>query len=895
MYRQRSAEKSLVPSYEWPLLWQYALALALIGATIWARWIFDEELGDRVPFMFFFTVLLPLLLMVRPGPFLLASGIGLVGGLLFIPPRLSFGVAGGQDWALVGLFALTLAAAAAAAWLSHRTRETRARDRQALADSVRHLRLVTNAVPALISYIDSGLRYRYNNDAYTRWFGTSSEELQGTHMCDALGEAAYLQIEPYIRAVLSGEWVEFETEIPYRHGGTRYVHAHYVPDIRSDGSVPGFYALITDISHRKNLERQLRQRGEQFETLLKSAPMGVYVIDADLRIQQVNAVAEAGYGGAVDALIGRDYGEIAHQMWPAEFADEMVRTVRAVLETGKPMHMPERGETRTDRQVMEFYERDFECIAMADGRRGVVCYVRDVSEQVRIRHAIARSEAKYRALFESMDEGFCILQVVFDEGGKPVDYRYLETNPAFEKQTGMPDATGKTIRELRPDTEPFWFEIYGSVALSGEAVRFVDHAESMGRWFDVDAFRIGAPEERRVAVLFNDITERKIAEEALRDADRRKDEFLATLAHELRNPLAAIRMSMSALSAHPDPVRHLPELTAIIDRQSSQLVRLIDDLLDVSRIARGALTLRRERADLARIVRQVVEDSHPLCRERGLKETVEIGDEPLYIDGDPARITQVVSNLLQNACEFTPAGGTIVASVCREQANAVVRIRDTGVGIASEHLGRIFEMFAQLDQPPDRRMGGLGIGLSLAKWIVEMHGGTIQALSNGVGRGSEFIVSLPAMDRGRSSDARPDEPARSSASASTKGRRILVADDNGDVLHAVALMLGMRGYDVTTASDGADALEKARANPPEIAVLDIGMPELDGYEVARRIRMEPWGKDIVLVALTGWGRERDRERAQDAGFDIHLTKPIAIDTLDQALAERLANVHASEN
>jgi PAS domain S-box-containing protein len=895
LYRQRAPGKNLVPSYEWPLLWQYALAFTLISATIWARWLFDEELGDRVPFLFFFSALLPLVLLVRPGPFFLAAAIGFLGAwLMFIPPRMSFAVAGGQEGALIGVFGLTLAAAGATAWLSHRTREARARDRQALADSARHLGLLTNALPALISYIDVDVRYRYNNDAYKRWFGKSSEELYGVHLREALGESAFTQIEPFIRAVLGGNPVEYETEVPYLHGGSRFVHGHYVPDVRPDGSIPGFYALITDITQRKRLEDEVRQRSAQFETLLKAAPMGVYVIDADFRVRQVNAAAEARFSGGADALIGRDYGEIARQMWPPKFADTMVSTVRSVLETGQPIHMPERGELRADRNMMEYYERDFDQIAMHDGRPGVVCYVRDVSEQVAIRHAIARSEAKYRALFESMDEGFCILQVLFDENGRACDYRYLETNPAFEKQTGLADAVGRTVRELVPDIEPFWFEIYGGVALSGEAVRFVDHAISMGRWFDVDAFRIGPPEERHVAVLFNDITERKKAEAALREADRKKDEFLATLAHELRNPLAAIRMSTSALSALPDPIRRLPELASIIDRQSSQLVRLIDDLLDVSRIARGTMTLRRERMDLVGIVRQVVDDSQALCRDVDLEQRIEADAEPLYIEADPARITQVINNLLQNACDFTPPGGTIVASVSRHQDEAVVRVRDTGAGIPAEHLDRIFEMFAQLDHPPHRRRDGLGIGLSLAKWIVEMHGGSIRASSMGVGQGSEFIISLPIADRDQAASPSAEGPAHQAMPQGAIGRRLLVADDNGDVLQALALMLRLRGYDVTMAIDGADALDKARANPPEVALLDIGMPGMDGYEVARRIRREPWGKDMVLVALTGWGRERDREQAQNAGFDVHLTKPVAIDVLDQVLAERIGVADETE-
>jgi PAS domain S-box-containing protein len=359
---------------------------------------------------------------------------------------------------------------------------------------------------------------------------------------------------------------------------------------------------------------------------------------------------------------------------------------------------------------------------------------------------LRQSEEHYRTLFNSIDEGFCIVEMVFDESDKAVDYLFLDTNPAFESQTGLVDVQGKHIRELAPEIEDHWLETYGKVALTGEPVRFESHAEHLHRWFDTYAFRYGDRENRQVAVLLKDITERKGIEEALQEADRRKDQFLALLAHELRNPLAPIRnavqiMRMSAVSGAPPANQLLP----MMERQLAHMARLLDDLLDVSLIANGMIELRKERIDVAQAVQAGIEASKPLIDSMGHNLSVSLPPEPVKLDADPVRLAQVVSNLLNNAAHYSTRGARIHLSVEREGAEVRLAVRDTGAGIRSQDLERIFGLFVQVGPPSARRQGGLGIGLSLVLTMVELHGGKVEARSGGPGQGSEFIVRLPVL------------------------------------------------------------------------------------------------------------------------------------------------------
>jgi len=512
----------------------------------------------------------------------------------------------------------------------------------------------------------------------------------------------------------------------------------------------------------------------------------------------------------------------------------------------------------------------------------------DITDRKRAEDELRRSEERYRTLFESMDEGFCVIEMLFDESGQPADYRFLEMNPAFAKHSGLNDAAGKCMKELVPDHDRHWFEIYGRVAATGEAVRFEEYGHALGRWFDVYATRLGGPGSNKVAVLFNDISERKRTEENLRqlaselaEIDRRKTEFLATLAHELRNPLAPLTNGLQLMRrAVNNPVTQ-ERAREMMERQLSHLVRLVDDLLDIARISSGKVELKKERVTLKNVLSSAVETSMPLITASGHTLEVHVPESSLQIVADATRLAQVVSNLLNNAAKYTPHGGHIELSVRREASRVAITVSDTGVGIAAEALPQVFEMFTQVGRSRDRSQGGLGIGLALVRRLVELHGGTVTVESPGHGCGSTFTVRLP-LSEPRKERERPALAA--GANGGGPARRVLVVDDNADAAESLATLLELSGHVTRVANDGDEAVRIAHEFHPDIVFLDIGMPGKDGYEVARELRASPHTRQAVLVALTGWGAKDDRARSRRAGFDHHLTKPAGLEAVDELLA-----------
>jgi signal transduction histidine kinase len=366
--------------------------------------------------------------------------------------------------------------------------------------------------------------------------------------------------------------------------------------------------------------------------------------------------------------------------------------------------------------------------------------------------------------------------------------------------------------------------------------------------------------------------------EALRDADRRKDEFLATLAHELRGPLAPLGNMLEIIKRAGSNADVVALARGTLERQLSQLVRLVDDLLDVNRISRNKLELRKEPVELAPIIHQAIETCRPLAESFRHEISAMLPKEPLYLNADPVRLAQVFGNLLNNACKYTEPNGRIRLTVEREIDHAVVKIRDSGVGIPADKLATVFDMFMQVDRTVERSQGGIGIGLALVKRLIELHDGTVAAHSDGPGRGSEFVVRLPAVN-----GVPAVEPAAERVSAAPS-RRVLIVDDNADSAETLALLLQIGGNETRTAHDGLAAMAAAEAFQPEVALLDIGLPVLNGWDTARRIREQPWGRKMILVALTGWGQEEDRRKSKEAGFDHHLVKPVDIDALMKMLA-----------
>jgi PAS domain S-box-containing protein len=495
-------------------------------------------------------------------------------------------------------------------------------------------------------------------------------------------------------------------------------------------------------------------------------------------------------------------------------------------------------------------------------------------------------EERYRALFESIDEGFCVILLMRDAEGRVRDYRFEEANQAFSMHTGLHDAVGRSMRELVPDHEAHWFSIYDRVARTGESTRFVQEAKAMKRWFDVYASRLGGAGSDLVAVLFSDITQRLVAEQDLRrlneelaQSNRRKTEFLATLAHELRNPLAPLSNGLHLMRMAASKPELLEKTRQMMERQIHHMVHLVDDLLDVARISTGKVELRRRRIDLRDVVATAVETSASLIDNAGHKLTVEVPSQPLPMNADPTRIAQVVSNLLNNAAKYTPEGGRIALKVAADGHEAVLSVTDTGIGIEPDSLGKVFEMFAQVPGTAGKPQGGLGIGLSLVQSLVALHGGSVSATSPGIGKGSTFTVRLPLSE---GNDMTPDTRP-SSEPTQPDQLQVLVVDDNTDAAESLGVLLDIEGHAAHIAHTGAEALQVAQSRPLDVVFLDIGLPDMTGYEVAKRMRMLPAMQKTLLVALTGWGTQDDRQRTREAGFDRHLTKPAELPAVEELL------------
>ncbi|HLM59320.1 MAG TPA: ATP-binding protein, partial [Pyrinomonadaceae bacterium] len=493
--------------------------------------------------------------------------------------------------------------------------------------------------------------------------------------------------------------------------------------------------------------------------------------------------------------------------------------------------------------------------------------------------------------------------MLFDADGKPVDYRFLETNPAFERMTGLENADGKTALELLPNLESHWFEVYGRVALTGDAIRFVEGSEAMNRWFDVYASRVGGEESRKFALLFTNITERKLAEaererllaseqqarEIAEAANRSKDEFIALVSHELRSPLnAMLGWTRILQDQKPDAQMTQYALDVIVKNARSQS-RLIEDLLDIARLEKGKLRLEIHPTELIPIINAAVEVIKPTSEANGINLSQTLDRAADFITGDADRLRQVIENLLSNAVKFTPKGGNIEIRLERENNNAKIIISDTGQGISPQFLPQIFERFKQADPSTTRRHGGLGIGLSLARDLVELHGGTISAQSAGEGQGSTFVVTLPL---------RTIAPIKENSGkvefmdsqGKLSGFWILAVDDEADARELVSFMLQINGAKVTTANSAVEALDILKSTNgrlPDILLSDISMPNESGYALLEKIRALPaeHGGQIPAVALTAFSRPEDREAAFEAGFQKHLGKPVEPEDLISAIIE----------
>jgi PAS domain S-box-containing protein len=595
-------------------------------------------------------------------------------------------------------------------------------------------------------------RFLYVNKALLDLWGLRLEQVVGKNFFDLqYPDALATRLQQQIQQVIATR-TSLVDETPYTSPtGAGGVYEYiFSPVFAQDGSVEVVAGSTRDISARKQAVDALHRRTAQFETLLKNAPLGVYLLGADFRILEMNPAARLLFGATED-LIGRDFVEVIRVLWPRDYADEIVRVFRHTLATGEPYFAPERVEARADRQVTEVYEWQVHRIPLPDGLFGVVCYFRDISTQVNARRTLEK-------------------------------------------------------------------------------------------------------------------------------ADREKNEFLAMLAHELRNPLAPIRNAAEFVARAREQDEQTQKSMGIIRRQISHLTHLVDDLLDVSRISQGRIDLKIESLELAAVVAQAVETVGPLLREKEHNLTIVSDYERLGVRGDPNRLAQCLANILNNAAKYTDAGGRIELKFRPDGDEAVISICDNGTGVSAELLPRLFDLFVQGDRTLDRAQGGLGIGLAIVKRLVEMHGGKVTAYSAGSGQGTTFEIRLPRTET-------IEESQRQLSSGKSPPRRVLIVDDNIDAANSLSLLVGFEGHETRAVYNAEDALSNVETFRPSIILLDIGLPRMDGYEVAGRIRAMPSGKAIRLVAVTGYGQPDDRQRTREAGFDIHLVKPIDLAALERLLSE----------
>jgi PAS domain S-box-containing protein len=516
---------------------------------------------------------------------------------------------------------------------------------------------------------------------------------------------------------------------------------------------------------------------------------------------------------------------------------------------------------------------------------------------LKLKSANSDLEARVEARTADLQEREGQLRLFIDNAPAAIamfdrDMRYLAASRRWKSDYGLGDTdlVARSHYDVLPEIAGAWRTAHlrglGGEALASDGERF-DAKDGSTRWFKWEIFpwRTASGGIGGILITTEDITARKLAEERLRDADRRKDEFIATLAHELRNPLAPIRNAVQVLK-EPEGATQLSWARSVIERQVTQMARLLDDLLDVSRISRNRVELRIRRVTLASVLDGAIETSRPLIEAGRHQLTVNLPPQAIWLDIDPVRLAQVFTNLLNNAAKYTKPGGHIVVTAQAAGGEAVIAVRDDGIGIAPEMLPRIFEMFLQTTPALERSQGGLGIGLALSKGLVEAMGGRIEVRSDGAGRGSEFLVHLP-----RAVETAGEDTAHLSQKEHRhlEPRRVLIADDLKDSADSLALLLKMAGHEVHTAYDGAQALAAADAMQPDLVVLDLGMPKLNGYDVCREIRKRDWGRHTCIVALSGWGQDEDRRRTLAAGFDHHLVKPVEMSALLSIIASTSRN------
>jgi len=740
---------------------------------------------------------------------------------------------------------------------------------------------------------DAGEHIVFMNAAAERRYAIGASQALGRHRSEVFTEVPGAG-QPQAGASdgpTAGPWARAVSTHRLHDGTTLSVESIVSQLLDASGQAVGSLAVIRDIGSRLEAERAiaeattaLARRERQFATLVENSPDVISRLDRELRHLYVSPVVEQYSGVPAAAHVGRTHRELGLpaalcELWSEALAD-VFRSRRADRRVKYQLVTPS-GVARTfeARLLPEF----------VDGGEveSVLSIASDITEREAMDAALRESQAQLRFILESARIGewehdlqsdrisasalygrcFGLQQAPTDWSGALMLSRVHPDDRAAVEQAVAHSRSQRSdvhfeCRVLWPDGSVHWVEMHGS-------------------HYGVDRSR------KRLVGIVSDITRRKDAEALLRDADRRKDEFLATLAHELRNPLAPITNAIQIMRLTGDAAAH-ETARNIVERQLGQMVHLVDDLLDVSRISRGKVELRIEPTDLLAALQTALETSRPLIDAGRHRLTVRLSAPgAVRVNGDPTRLSQILSNLLNNAAKYTPEGGRIEVALEVEDGQAVVSVQDSGIGISEEMLPRVFDMFAQVDRTLERSQGGLGIGLALVRKLVELHGGSVRAYSDGDGRGSRFVVRLPLVSiaPGAAASTQPKVEAADDGACT-----ILVVDDNRDSATSMAKLMELLGYRTLVAYDGAAAVEMVGRHRPDVTLMDIGLPVLNGRDAARKIRAMEAAPEMLLVAISGWGQEQDIAQSREAGFDHHFVKPVDVARLaDVIAAHRLSH------
>ena len=839
-------------------------------------------MGDTLPLVTLFAAVAAA---VWLGGYRLGLLVTLLGYLichyLFIPPRGNLDLTGIAN--IVGMVAYLFTCTLIVAFgESARIAQTRATERREV------FRVTLRSIGDAVITTDIHGRITYLNEVAESLTGWSHEEALAKpleRVFHIINEVSRQPVgSPATRALREGVVVGLanHTILVRKDGSECPIDDSAAPIRNEQGHVSGCVLIFRDVTAQRLAEREKANQlltARLLASIVESSNDAIIGKSLEGIIQSWNAAAERLFGFTAEQAIGR---HISLVIPPDRLAEE--DKIIASLRAGHRIEAFETERVRSDGQLINV-SLTISPIKDADGNVvGASKIVRDVTDRKR-----AESDRQmFVTLIENSPDfiGMCDLDGV----------------PFFINRAGLDMVGLDSVEEARrtpvvefffpEDQELIMEKFFPDVLKHGRGeieIRFRHFKTGQARWmaYKVITLTNEANQPIAYATVSQDVTERKRLADDLRrlaadlsETDRRKNEFLATLAHELRNPLAPMSNMLEVVKRAESDETVVKRALETIERQLGQMVRLVDDLLDLNRITHDRLDLRRSEVELSSVVQQAVEVARPLLDASSHELIIDLPKEPIYLNADGARLAQVFGNLLNNSSKYTRPNGTIWLTAERMDGDVVVKVKDNGAGIPPDKLNSIFDMFMQVDRTAERSQGGLGIGLTLVKRLAEMHGGSIEARSSGEGHGSEFIVRLPVLDQAVvTSNSRPD------VAGSAPHRSVLIVDDNLDSADSLAMLLEITGNKTYMAHDGIEAVEAVEKYRPEVVLLDIGLPKLDGHEVCRRVRSQPWGKDIIIIALTGWGQDDDRRKSEEAGFNGHLVKPVDYDKLLELLGE----------